>query len=60
VIHVVVRILLAPALFRTAISTNASQFRNEMDRYLLHEQLGDGTFGTVFRAVRIGDNKEVR
>ena len=30
-----------------------------MNRYLLQEELGDGTFGTVFRAIRRHDNKVV-
>jgi serine/threonine protein kinase len=30
-----------------------------MNRYLVQEQLGDGTFGTVFRAIRRVDNNEV-
>jgi hypothetical protein len=30
-----------------------------MNRYLLQEELGDGTFGTVFRATRRHDNKVV-
>lgn len=30
-----------------------------MDRFKLQEELGDGTFGTVFRAIRREDNSEV-
>jgi serine/threonine protein kinase len=30
-----------------------------MNRYLVEEELGDGTFGTVFRAIRRADNTEV-
>lgn len=31
-----------------------------MDRFKVQEELGDGTFGTVFRAIRREDNSEVR
>lgn len=30
-----------------------------MNRYLVQEELGDGTFGTVFHAIRRADNTEV-
>lgn len=33
---------------------------NKMDRFKVQEELGDGTFGTVFRAIRREDNSEVR
>ena len=30
-----------------------------MNRYLVQEEIGDGTFGTVFHAIRRADNTEV-